>query len=233
MPHSAACNCGQLRLTCEGQPVQISMCHCLECQRRTGAMFGSQAWFQPQQITAISGDATEFTRPSASGRSVTFRFCPVCGSTVYWEAERFPNLIAVAVGSFADPTFPPPKHSVWERRRHLGGDNSRYGTCSTQTETGSGEPNDVVRNHHLDDDFCAFRTAVGSENHLDYLGTMRTYSVTRRFKDDVWKSYLLLRVESSHSPPTRVPFSATERFISKTTNISASIKMPNSQKQSK
>jgi len=94
------------------------MCHCLECQRRTGAVFGNQAWFQRQQITAISGDATEFTRLSDSGRSVTFRFCPVCGSTVYWEAEGFPNLIAVAVGAFADPDFPAPKHSVWERRRH-------------------------------------------------------------------------------------------------------------------
>ena len=118
MPHAAACNCGQLRLTCEGQPVRVSMCHCLQCQRRTGAVFGNQAWFQRQQITAISGDATEFTRLSDSGRSVTFRFCPVCGSTVYWEAEGFPNLIAVAVGAFADPDFPAPKHSVWERRRH-------------------------------------------------------------------------------------------------------------------
>jgi hypothetical protein len=32
----AARNCGQLRLTIEGQPSRISMCHCLECQRRTG-----------------------------------------------------------------------------------------------------------------------------------------------------------------------------------------------------
>src|SRR5258707_8613238 len=36
----AACNCGQLPLTCEGEPVRISTCHCLECQRRTGAVGG-------------------------------------------------------------------------------------------------------------------------------------------------------------------------------------------------
>jgi hypothetical protein len=34
----ATCNCGQLRLTIEGEPSRISMCHCLECQRRTGAV---------------------------------------------------------------------------------------------------------------------------------------------------------------------------------------------------
>ncbi|HML07863.1 MAG TPA: GFA family protein [Xanthobacteraceae bacterium] len=114
----AACNCGQLRLACEGEPARISMCHCLECQRRTGSVFSNQAWFDRQQITSISGNASEFRRTSDSGNALTFRFCPVCGSTVYWEAEGFPGLIAVAVGSFADPSFPAPKHSVWERRRH-------------------------------------------------------------------------------------------------------------------
>jgi hypothetical protein len=29
-----------------------------------------------------------------------------------------PGLIAVPVGAFADPSFPPPTVSVWEARRH-------------------------------------------------------------------------------------------------------------------
>ena len=113
----AACSCGQLNLTCEGEPVRISMCHCLACQRRTGGVLSNQAWFQRGQI-AIAGTSTRFVRSSDSGRSVTFRFCPVCGSTVYWEAELFADWIAVAVGAFADPTFPAPTSSGFERRRH-------------------------------------------------------------------------------------------------------------------
>jgi hypothetical protein len=115
---SAACSCGQLRLTCEGEPVRISMCHCLACQRRTGGVFSNQAWFQRQQIIDIAGTSTCFARTADSGHSVTFRFCPVCGSTLYWEAAGFADLIAVAVGAFADPAFPPPAYSVFERRRH-------------------------------------------------------------------------------------------------------------------
>jgi hypothetical protein len=114
----AACSCGQLHLTCEGEPVRVSMCHCLECQRRTGCAFGNQAGFEKRQIKQISGNSTTFVRSSDSDALVTFQFCSVCGSTVYWEAERFPGLIIVAVGAFADPSFPAPKHSVWERRRH-------------------------------------------------------------------------------------------------------------------
>ena len=113
----AACSCGKLHVMCEGEPVRISMCHCLECQRRTGAVFGGQAWFTQQQTT-IFGNSTQFTRQSDAGRLVSFRFCPVCGSTVYWEAEAFPGHIAVAVGSFADPTLPAPTYSGWEAKRH-------------------------------------------------------------------------------------------------------------------
>lgn len=117
MTRRAACSCGQLHLACEGEPVRVSMCHCLECQQRTGAVFGNQAWFEGQQVT-ISGSSTSFERSSDTGNSLTFHFCPVCGSTVFWEAKGVPGQIAVAVGSFADPDFPAPRHSVWERRRH-------------------------------------------------------------------------------------------------------------------
>jgi hypothetical protein len=86
----AACSCGQLHLTIEGEPVRISMCHCLECQRRTGAVLSNQARFAREQIT-FAGTATEWTRTAASGNALTFRFCPVCGSTVYWTGEGFPT----------------------------------------------------------------------------------------------------------------------------------------------
>lgn len=114
----AACSCGQLHLTCEGEPVRISMCHCLACQRRTGAVTSNQAWFPHAQVTEIAGKASEYTRVADSGNPVTFRFCPTCGSTVWWEAAFRPGLIAVAVGAFADPDFPPARHSVWEEHRH-------------------------------------------------------------------------------------------------------------------
>jgi hypothetical protein len=100
--HRASCSCGNLQVVCEGEPVSISMCHCLECQRRTGAVFGNQAWFGRQQVISIAGDSTQFVRVADTGRSVAFRFCPTCGSTVYWEAEGFPGHIAVAVGAFAE-----------------------------------------------------------------------------------------------------------------------------------
>ena len=93
------------------------MCHCLACQKRTGSVFGVQARFRREQVT-IAGQASRFTRLADSGNSVSFHFCPTCGSTVYWELAGFPDLIAVAQGMFADPDYPPPTVAVWEETKH-------------------------------------------------------------------------------------------------------------------
>jgi hypothetical protein len=75
------------------------------------------AFFPPQAVTA-TGETREFRRPSDSGFEVVFRFCPTCGSTVWWEGLRFPDRIAVAAGAFADPAFPPPSQGVHGEHRH-------------------------------------------------------------------------------------------------------------------
>lgn len=113
----ASCSCGQLRLTCAGEPVRVSICHCLECQKRTGSVFATQARFASERVTA-EGRAAQWTRFGDSGQSATFNFCPECGSTVYWEATGIPGFVTVAVGMFADPDFPPPHVSVYEERQH-------------------------------------------------------------------------------------------------------------------
>jgi len=113
----AVCSCGQLRLTAEGDPLRISMCHCLACQRRTGSAFGIQARF-PAGRVRIVGRHRDYVRTSDFGEERTFRFCPDCGATVYYTTGDAPDVIAVPVGALADPAFPPPTISVWEARRH-------------------------------------------------------------------------------------------------------------------
>jgi hypothetical protein len=113
----AQCSCGQLRATCAGEPALVSICNCDECRKRTGSAFGISAFFPREQVQT-EGDNTTYTRSSESGAKITFHFCPTCGSSIYWDAERRPDWIAVAVGAFADPKFPMPRQSVWDERRH-------------------------------------------------------------------------------------------------------------------
>lgn len=113
----ASCCCGQLKATCLGHPIRSSMCHCLACQQRTGSAFGVQARFVRERVK-LEGDGRLYVRQGDTGKSVHFHFCPECGSTVYWQFPDLPEFIVVAVGAFADPTFPPPKISIYEVRRH-------------------------------------------------------------------------------------------------------------------
>lgn len=113
----ATCRCGQLQARCTGEPVRISVCHCLNCQKRSGSSFAAQARWPEDQIE-ICGAFREWPYVGESGSRAVFRFCPDCGSTVVYAVDSMPGVIAVAIGAFADPSFPSPHYSVYEERKH-------------------------------------------------------------------------------------------------------------------
>ena len=113
----ATCRCGQLRATCTGEPVRISVCHCLNCQKRSGSVFAAQARW-PDDRLKLEGAYQEWSQAGDSGQLATFRFCTTCGATVAYVNEGMPGVTAIATGAFADPNFPPPHYSVYEERKH-------------------------------------------------------------------------------------------------------------------
>jgi hypothetical protein len=114
----ARCNCGAITLSLPEEPSKIVVaCHCIDCQRRTGAPFGVGAYY-PAEVVTISGTSKEFTHAAASGGKMHNYFCPQCGSTVYWKVSNLPAMIGVAVGAMADPKYPAPVISVFEQSKH-------------------------------------------------------------------------------------------------------------------
>lgn len=113
----ASCSCGQLKAEVDGDPVRISICHCLNCQRRTGGPFAEQARF-PRESVRVTGSSTQFALTGDGGTTARFHFCPTCGATVYYEMDAMPEFLAIPVGAFADPGFPAPGVSVYEDRKH-------------------------------------------------------------------------------------------------------------------
>ena len=117
MSRRATCSCGQLSIEVTADPSRISVCHCLTCQRRTGSAFAAQARF-PRDAARITGTSTAWVRTNDTGSSATFHFCPTCGATVHYDLSTMPDVIAIPLGAFADPAFPPPTVSVYEVRKH-------------------------------------------------------------------------------------------------------------------
>src|SRR5262245_43650902 len=113
---TASCSCGQLRIEVQREPCGIGVCHCLACQQRTGSVFAALASF-PTPFK-VSGAVTEYARVGDHGAKFIFRFCPICGTTVFHTEDAHDDSVSVAVGAFADPRFPAPRVSVYDSRRH-------------------------------------------------------------------------------------------------------------------
>ena len=113
---TARCFCGQLSVECRGDPARISVCHCHDCQRRSGSAFAAQIRFATDAVRVI-GDSRSWTRIGDNGGRCTFHFCPDCGSTLFYDLESMPGLRAIAMGAFAGTELPWPQYSVYEARR--------------------------------------------------------------------------------------------------------------------
>jgi len=114
----ASCQCGSLSATiADDAEAMTVLCHCLDCQRRSGSPFGVMAYFSAQAVT-IAGEATRYVRRTDAGNTYTNGFCPTCGSTLFSVPGKYPDLIGIALGALADPSFPQPARSVFEQSRH-------------------------------------------------------------------------------------------------------------------
>lgn len=117
MTKTAGCWCGAVRVACEGEPVRVSVCHCLNCQQRSGSAFSAQARFAAERVT-VTGETRDWVHVGDSGNRAIFSFCPTCGSTAYYTNETQPGTVAVPLGNFAEPNVFAPQFSVWEARKH-------------------------------------------------------------------------------------------------------------------
>lgn len=116
--HTASCRCGQLSAKVSGESVRVSVCHCLNCKKRSGSSFAAQVRF-PEADVKIEGRFSIFVKVGDSGGRATFHFCPECGSDVYYLIEGDPDgLVAIPIGAFDDPFPFTPDYSVYEGRKH-------------------------------------------------------------------------------------------------------------------
>jgi hypothetical protein len=118
MERTAMCCCGNLRVKVKGEPSRVAVCHCFQCQRRSGSVFADNAHFDRSAIVAIEGEGKTFARATERGGRVTFHFCPRCGSSVYWDLSLDPSIVGISVGAFADPGFTKPTRSLFGVTRH-------------------------------------------------------------------------------------------------------------------
>lgn len=111
-----------MTLAVDNDPFVVLVCHCDFCQRRTGSVFQVGAYFGADEPLEIDGETRAFNgaeldgTPTVTGNSVTYHFCPTCGSTVWWDVEGV--FRALPVGNFVDADFPAPTMEAHTADRH-------------------------------------------------------------------------------------------------------------------
>ena len=95
---SGKCLCGLVSYMCYSKPNAIFNCHCNDCRRATGSVFGTNL-FVPENKLEIQGKVSSFTHTSDSGSTMTKLFCPNCGSLLFGKNSAKPNVMSIRAGT--------------------------------------------------------------------------------------------------------------------------------------
>jgi hypothetical protein len=102
--HEGGCLCGDVRYQTTAAPLWATICHCTFCQRFTGSAFLVEPIFRREDVAFFGAPRIYDHRSDGSDKRVSLIFCGRCGTTLYLDLERFPNIWANAEVRSTTPT---------------------------------------------------------------------------------------------------------------------------------
>jgi hypothetical protein len=113
--HEGGCLCGAVRYRVAGNPVAVSICHCVNCQRNSGSAFSVNAIF-PKDALTISGTPAVYEDKGDTGEIVRRLFCGTCGTPIESQSVfSAPEHAVIKAGTFDDPSRFTPDSEVYCR----------------------------------------------------------------------------------------------------------------------
>lgn len=110
---TGGCACGAIRYVCSGT-VKLSLnCHCRDCQHASGGAFVSGVIVASDTLTFTAGEPRYYQVTAESGTTTTRGFCGSCGSPLIVTTAASPRTVAIAAGSFDDPSWHRPTVDIW------------------------------------------------------------------------------------------------------------------------
>lgn len=102
MSFTGGCQCGAIRFRVDGEPAEVSICHCRMCQKATGGFFGPYVGVNADELVWTRGERKRFQ----SSNKVWRGFCEACGTPLTYEYMG--AAIALAHGALDDPAAAAP-----------------------------------------------------------------------------------------------------------------------------
>src|SRR5258708_24012706 len=105
MIREGGCLCGAVRFKAEGEPINVRICHCRNCQKAMGSPFFARALFDQKALT-VEGETARY----ASSEVLDRVFCKICRTRLFaWR--RNPAVTGVVLAAIDDRhAFTAPDH---------------------------------------------------------------------------------------------------------------------------
>jgi hypothetical protein len=148
--HEGGCLCADIRYRTLSEPVRVTICHCTFCQKLTGAAFLVEPIFKKQEVVFSGTAPRRYVHCSdTSKKEVGINFCSRCGTTLFLDFERFPDILGLCGGTFDNPNW---FERDTEKCRHIFTRSAQTGvllppgvaTYSEHALRVDGAPNEVV-----------------------------------------------------------------------------------------
>ncbi|MGI9509643.1 MAG: GFA family protein [Geminicoccaceae bacterium] len=117
-PLRGNCLCGKVTISISGEPHMSANCHCLSCQKTSGAGHAFHLMFNSDQVV-ITGETKGYQRMSEGGNQVTTYFCPECGSPTHGITSGYPDMITLRAAILDESDGLSPQATVF--KKHLRG----------------------------------------------------------------------------------------------------------------
>ena len=110
---TGGCQCGMVRYEVVGEPKQLVVCHCADCQRQSGSAFGMTMVVNDADFRLTRGEPKNFASKSDTGRAKLGAFCPDCGTRIYHKPEWRKGTVSVKPGTLDNTQTLTPTMHIW------------------------------------------------------------------------------------------------------------------------
>ncbi len=111
-PYPGRCACGTVTLEISGEPIATRQCWCRQCQQLAAGGPTNNAIFKADDV-AIEGELASSTWVAASGNTLTFHFCPGCGTQIFAHSSARPHLKTMRLGALDADHGLKPDAVIW------------------------------------------------------------------------------------------------------------------------
>ena len=113
--YEGGCLCGSVRYRLSAEPLTCYVCHCTDCQRRTGGAFAISLIVPAAALELTRGTTSPYSATLADGRVKRGQLCTACGTRLWGEPVRNPAIRVLQPGTLDEPSHFPPVAHIWTR----------------------------------------------------------------------------------------------------------------------